>query len=109
MGAKDWLVEKAALVMINQALLKPYGTMTSLKLDTTARSISAEVQLNGELEPWVVQIPEYELIEEEGRAFVVIKSISTSRDWLTRLARDFGVGRRLELPESVRKFLPMLR
>ncbi len=109
MGAKDWLVEKAAVVMINQAVLKPYGTLTALKLDTTARTIDAEVQLHGETEPVRLQVHEYELIEEAGTVFAVIKSASTSRAWLTRLVNDFAVQRRFELPESVRKFLPMLR
>jgi hypothetical protein len=109
MGAKDWLVEKAAVVMINQAVLKPYGTLTALKLDTTARTITAELQLNGETEPVRIEIHEYELIEEEGAAFLVIKSLSTSRSWLTRLASDFGVGRKFKLPDSVRKFIPMIR
>ena len=109
MGAKDWLIEKAAAVMINQAVLKPYGALTTLKLDTTARTIEAELQLNGETEPVRLQVHEYELIEQEGTAFVLLKSISTSRTWLTRLANDFAVGRRFELPESVRKFIPMIR
>lgn len=109
MGAKDWLVEKAAVVMINQAFLKPYGVMTRLKLDSAARCLEAEVQLNGEAEPVLVQIHEYEIIEEQGHAHVILKRMTTSRAWLTRLAEDFAVGRRFELPESVRKFLPMLR
>jgi hypothetical protein len=109
MGAKDWLVEKAAVVMINQAVLKPYGALTGLKLDTAARTINAELQLNGETEPVRLEVHEYELIEEAGTAFVVLKSLSTSRAWLTRLGNDFAVGRRFELPESVRKFIPMIR
>jgi len=109
MGAKDWLMEKAAVVMINQAVLKPYGTLTALKLDTTARTINAELQLNGETEPVRIEVHEYELLEEAGKAFVVLKSLSTSRSWLTRLANDFAVGRRFALPESVRKFIPLIR
>jgi len=109
MGAKDWLVEKAALVMINQAVLKPYGTLTGLKLDTTARTIQAELQLNGETEPVRLEVHEYELIEEAGTAFIVLKSLSTSRAWLTRLGNDFAIERRFKLPEAVRKFLPMIR
>ena len=109
MGAKDWLLEKAAVVMINQAVLKPYGSLTGLKLDSTARNLSAELQLNGETEPVRIEVQEYELIEEENKAFFVIKSLTTSRSWLTRLGDDFAVGRKFELPESVRKFLPMIR
>ena len=108
MGAKDWLVEKTGTAMLNQSVLKPYGTLTQLKLDTTAHSIDAEVELNGEAEPVQIQIHEYELREEGGRLYFVIKEISTSREWLTALARDFAVDRKFEVPASVRKYLPMI-
>jgi hypothetical protein len=109
MGAKDWLIEKTAVAMLNQSVLRPYGTLTRLKLDTANCSVEADLDLKGESAPVRIQVPRYELIEEKGATYLVIKSISTSRDWLTTLARDFAVDRRFELPESVRSFLPMLR
>ena len=108
MGAKDWLVEKAAVAMLNQSMLKPYGTLTRLKLDTTNRSIEAELDLKGETQPVRIEVHEYELLEESGSSYVIIKSISTSREWLTTLARDFAVGRKFEIPESARPFLKMI-
>jgi hypothetical protein len=108
MGAKDWLIQKAAVAMLNQAIVKRYGTITDLKLDTTRRSIDALVELNGEAQPIRVQIHEYELLEENGASFLVIRAITTSREWLTALARDYAVGRRFEIPESARSYLPML-
>ena len=109
MAAKDWLIEKAGMALLNQAVLKPYGTLTRLKLDTTARTIEADLELNGETQPVNVQVREYELRESEGRATVVLKDIHTSRDWLTTLMKNFVVDREFNLPDSVRKFLPMLR
>jgi len=108
MGAKDWLIEKTAVAMLNQSVLKPYGTLARMKLDTAARSIDAELELKGETQRVRIQVNEYELLEESGRSFFVIKSILTSREWLTALARDFAVGRKFEVPESVRSFLPMI-
>ena len=108
MGAKDWLVEKAGMAVLNQAVLKPYGSITRLKLDTTARTIEAELELKGETTPLRLHVQEYELRQEGNRAFVVIKSIETSREWLTTLARDFAVDRPFELPDSVKKFLPII-
>ena len=109
MGAKDWLVQKAAVAMLNQAIFKPYGTIKDLKLDTTRRSIELEAELKGEAQPVRIHIHEYELIEENGTPYVELKSISTSREWLTTLARNYGVGRRFEIPENVRPYLSMLR
>ena len=109
MAAKDWLIEKAGMALLNQAVLKPYGTLTRLKLDTTARTIEADVELNGETQPVNLQVREYELRETEGRATVVLKDIHTSREWLTTLMKNFVVDREFNLPDSVKKFLPMLR
>ncbi len=109
MGAKDWLIEKTAVAMLNQSVLKPYGTLTRLKLDTTNHSLEAELELKGESQPVRIQVPEFELLEESGSAYLIIKSISTSREWLTTLARDFAVGRKFAIPESARSFLPMIR
>jgi hypothetical protein len=55
-----------------------------------------------------LHVQEYELRQEGARAFLTIKSIETSREWLTILARDFAVDRPFELPDSVKKFLPMI-
>jgi hypothetical protein len=109
MAAKDWIIERAGMALLNQAVLKPYGTLTRLKLDTTARTIEADVELNGETQPVNLQVREYELRETEGRATVVLKDIHTSREWLTTLMNNFVVDREFNLPDSVKKFLPMLR
>ena len=109
MGAKDWLIEKAGMAMLNQAVLKPCGALTDLKLDTSARWMQAELQLKGETEPVRIRVQEYELREENGRAFIVIKAVDSSREWLTTLLRDFAVDKPFELPDSVKKFLPMIR
>ena len=109
MAAKDWLVEKAGMALLNQAVLKPYGTLTRLKLDTTARTIEADLQLNGEAQPVHLEVREYELHEADGRATVVLKDVHTSREWLTTLMKNFVVDREFKLPDSVKKFLPMLR
>ena len=96
------------MAVLNQSVLKPYGSITKLKLDTTARTLEAELELKGETAPLRLHVQEYEIRQEGDRAFVVIKSIDTSREWLTTLARDFAVDKPFELPDSVKKFLPMI-
>lgn len=108
MGAKDWVVEKAAAAMLNQAVLKPYGTLTRLKLDTTARTIEAELELKGETQPVQLRVAAFEIIQEGEEAYFLIQGMTTSRDWLTVLTRDFVVGRKFKIPASVRAYLPML-
>ena len=108
MGAKDWVVEKAAAAMLNQAVMKPYGTLTRLKLDTTARTIEAELELKGETQPVILQVQAFEIIEEGAEAYFLIKGMTTSREWLTALARDHVVDRKFKIPASVRAYLPMI-
>lgn len=108
MGAKDWLVEKAAVAMLNQSMLKPYGTLTRLKLDTANRTIEGELELKGETQVVKINVHGYELLEEDGGVYLIINGLSTSREWLTTLARDFAVGKKIRIPESVRPFLKMI-
>ena len=108
MGAKDWLVQKTALAMLNQSVLKPYGTLTNLKLDTAERTIEAELDLKGETHPVRIRVSEYEIIEEADATYLILKGITTSREWLTTLARDFAVDRRFKLPDAARSYLSML-
>jgi hypothetical protein len=108
MGAKDRLIQKAAVAMLNQSVFRPYGTVKELKIDTTRRTLDVEAELKGETQPVRIQVQQYDIVEENGAAFVVLKGITTSRDWLTTLAQNYGEGRRFEIPESVRAYLPML-
>ncbi len=108
MGAKDWLIERAAVAMLNQSVLKPYGELKQLKLDSSLRRIEAELELKGEPQPVQLKVGNYEIVQEEGAAFLVLHEVSTSREWLTKLAGDFLVGRKLALPQQIQPFLPML-
>jgi hypothetical protein len=102
-ASKDRLVETMAPGVLNSGFLQPYGRVTSFKLNSESRELDVTVELNGEVEPLRVHIQEYELIEEDGKMFLVIHRIVTSRAWLTALVRDLAAGRKLELPENIAK------
>ena len=101
-------MEKTAVAMLNQSLLRPYGMLTKLKMDTQRRSIEAELELKGETQPVRIQIHEYELKESGDELYFLIRNVSTSREWLTTLARDLVVDKPFEVPASVKKYLPMV-
>ena len=107
-NAKDRLVERVALSYLNTSLLAPYGRAASLAIDSAARSILIKVELNGEVSPVEVAVTDYEITEEAGRYFAVLKAIHTSREWLTALARDQLCGRRLELGPQAGRWLMRL-
>ena len=100
-ASKDRLVETMAPGVLNSGVLQPYGRITDFKLNSESRELDVTVELNGEVEPLRVHIQEYELIGEGDKTFLVIHRVVTSRAWLTALARDLAVGRKLELPENI--------
>ncbi len=44
-----------------------------------------------------LELTKYEITQEEGRYFALVKGVHTSREWLTTLARDQLCNRRFEL------------
>ena len=106
--AKDRLVESVAPAFLNTSVLKPYGRIVTLKLNSKQKRMDADLELKGERELVRAQVDQYELIQEEGRLFLSIQAISTSREWLTELAVHFLVGRRILVPPEAAKFLSRL-
>jgi hypothetical protein len=105
---KDWLIEKTVPTALNERMLKPYGTLTDFKFDSKLRSAEGEMLLKGEREPIRIRINSYDLVNEGGRTFIIIREFIASREWITRLAQDFVIGRRFELPQSVGKYVAMI-
>ena len=105
---KDWLIEKTVPGLLNDRVLKPYGELTAFKFDSSQRSAEAEIMLKGETQPVQLRIGSYDLISEGDRTFVIVKNLVTSREWMTRLAQDFVVGKRFELPQSLGKYAAMI-
>ena len=96
--AKDRMVETMAVSMLNGGLLKPYGKITQLRINSTAKNIQLEVDLIGERDSVQINIQDYELQQQNGKLFIVVKAIETSRQWLTALTRNLAIGRPFELP-----------
>lgn len=105
---KDWLIEKTVPGLLNDRVLKPFGELTGFKFNSRERSADAELMLKGETQPVRLRIGSYDLLNEGGRTFVVINNLQTSREWMTRLAEEFVVGKKFELPESVAKYAAMI-
>jgi hypothetical protein len=105
---KDWLIEKTVPSLLNDRVLKPYGELLNFKFNSSQRSAEGEIMLKGETQPVRLRIGSYDLVEENGRTFAIINDLVTSREWMTRLAQQFVVGKRFELPESVGKYASMI-
>ena len=105
---KDWLINKTVPTVLNDSILKPYGELTSLNFDSRERRAEGELLLKGEREPIRIRIGNYDLFQEADQTIIVINSFLASREWLTRLAERFIVGKRFELPKSVGKYVAIV-
>ena len=104
-SAKDRIIEKFALAHLNGTLLAPYGRATSVRIDSTARTLSIEAQLNGEPAPLRIEIAGYEISKEGSRYFAKVQDIRTSREWLSVLAANRLRNVPFELPSRVGRLL----
>ncbi|HEY9508449.1 MAG TPA: hypothetical protein VIV82_01180 [Verrucomicrobiae bacterium] len=104
-NAKDRLIEQGALSYLNTQILAPFGRATSLRLDTSARTLSVELELNGEVTPVKIEITDYELVQEADRYFLKVRHVQTSREWLTGLANARFCGQRIQIPEQAGRWL----
>ena len=97
-SCKDRVLEKMGLPILNKSLLQPYGQATSLRIDSSAKTVEVSLALKGETEPLQLQIKQYELIKEGEASYLIVKDIQTSKAWLTILAEQHLLNRRLALP-----------
>lgn len=104
--AKDFALEVSVKLWFNQTQ-KRYGNMTSIQIDSTAKSIHVELELNGEPAPLLIDVKSYELSTESGETFIELGKIETSRDWINQLINDYlpPEKKRFKVPGAVKVVL----
>ena len=100
-AAKDRVVEQIALAYLNGNLLAPYGRATSLRINSSAKTLCIEAELKGESVPVRIEITDYEIKRDGARYFARVKGVHTSREWLTTLAMKHLRNVPFELPAQV--------
>jgi hypothetical protein len=104
-NAKDRLMEQGALSYLNAKVLGSFGRATGLRIDSNAKSINIELELKGEAVPVKIEIMDYEILNEAGHYFLLVRRVQTSREWLTVLANTRLCGRRFEVPDQAGPWL----
>ena len=99
-AAKDKLTSSAAKSYVND-LIKSYGRLEELTIDSRARRIELRCRLDGEQEPIGVCIDEYQLERQDGKVFARVVACSASRPWLQSAIRTHVLGRPFEVPSWV--------
>jgi len=104
---KDTALSKGAKIAINNQI-KEYGEMLKLNLDSAQKSIEMEVMLEGEQEPLKVHVKKYEMREENGKHFLKVKGVTTSREWINTVASSYLEGKTFEVPAEYAKMLKVV-
>jgi hypothetical protein len=89
--------------LIAGTLLKNYGEVKTLAIDAQRKTIVLEIALKGEHELTRISIESYEWRRAEDRASMVVKEVTTSKEWLTALLNDHLVDREIQIPDKFKK------
>jgi hypothetical protein len=103
--------DKALSMAIKKAInfkLKEIGEMLELKLDSKQKTLDLEVLLDGEKEALGIHIGTYTIDEIEGKYFLSVKDITTSRAWINTLIEQYFQQNRFEIPEEYAKMLKVV-
>ncbi|MGH8432734.1 MAG: hypothetical protein ACREUF_20280 [Solimonas sp.] len=101
---KDAALGMALKAFVNERL-SAYGEILDLKVDTQASRLKLHALLRGEHHPVTVTVERYELQREGGEIYVVLRSFSSSREWLTLLLTRLLGGKRYKIPAAAAALL----
>jgi hypothetical protein len=102
----DWLVRQkdssASLVIKRfvQKTISRYGDMINFNIDSRNKTVQLEVLLKGEQQPITLTVEEYELRNEDGAVYFVIKKATASREWVGVAVQHFWVGKKFRIPDN---------
>ena len=99
-GIKDSLTSSAARALIALRLAR-YGKLTELRIRSRERTIRAEILLEGESEPVVIEVERYRVTGHDGEYAVVVEAVTASRRWVENLLSDLVVEKPLTVPQVV--------
>jgi hypothetical protein len=94
---------------INHMFLKGIGTMTQLKIDAKAKTLEAELSLEGEVEPIKIFVGRYEIEKlADGAAMITLSEVKVSRGWMQELVKRLVEGKPQRVGADYAGYLGML-
>jgi hypothetical protein len=97
---KERAMEATVKRLVNQKL-ETFGSVTSLRIDSKQRTISAQVSLKGETQPIEIKAGSYEVIQENGAAYISFQNLHASKEWIGNVLNEYVAGRRFKVPDAV--------
>lgn len=105
------MINRARNFMLLRALnkkIKRIGIMLNLKVDPKNKSIDFSVLLVGEETPLEVKVESYEMIERDGKSFMKVGVVDTSKTWLNIVLDEFVEGQEVELSAKTARLLKII-
>ncbi len=90
-------MSKAARAYVND-VIKKYGRVDDLTIDSKRRRIEVVCTLEGEVSAIGVSIEKYRIERADGKTFIEVLDSTATRPWMQAVMRDHLHGRRIELP-----------
>ena len=102
------MLNKARNYMFIKALnhkIKRIGIMLNLKVDPKAKTIDFSILLVGEESPLDVNVKSYQMIERDGKTYMKVGEVDTSKTWLNIVLDEFVDGKEVELSAKTARLL----
>ena len=97
---KNIALSKTAKIAINSKI-KLYGEVLDIEIDTKQNKLELEVLLKGEIESLKISIGQYTLQDNK----IIISQISTSREWLNTLSKEYLENKSFNIPQEYMSIL----
>ena len=100
---KNYLIIK----LLNHRL-QGIGRMLDFKIDPETKSIKLSALLIGEPDQLDIEVKSYEMIDRDGKSFIKLGEIETSKTWLNIVLDEFAKGDEVEISPKVAKLLKIV-
>lgn len=101
---KSFLIQQA----LNGTVLKPYGKMLNLSIDSKEKTLSCTILPKGETEPIRIDIMRYAIESDGDKKVLVIEEIQVSREWMDVIAKKVASGARVPLEGALSAVVPLI-
>lgn len=101
---KDAALGMALKAFVNDRF-SDYGEVQDLKVDVDASRLQLHALLRGERHTVTVSVERYDLEREGEDVYVVLRTFSSSREWLTLLLTKLFAGKRYKIPGAAAALL----
>lgn len=103
-GVKDGAFAAWIKTFVNERFGE-YGEVQQCEVDTANNKVVMKALLKGESQLVTAAIERYDVVEDGGERYLVLKRFSASREWLSLVLNKYLGGKRYRVPSALSRFL----